>query len=176
MPYSSGPGGSFSIHHTYIYSLVSYLFIKQDQMILTCNSAVSSLMLSRLTVEWETCCLFSGVQLKVKRITGHCLKTLFKIFFLLLISMITNKRTTKVRELVKQINTLFGTLKMHVWKIKPILFYSLFFSNEKQKDQYQQFNLLIFFLTNWVTVLMTAILAYTNKILIFTYWLVHSID
>jgi hypothetical protein len=29
------------------YSLVSYLFIKQDQMILTCNSAVASLMLSR---------------------------------------------------------------------------------------------------------------------------------
>ena len=28
------------------YSLVSYLFIKQDQMILTCNSAVASLMLS----------------------------------------------------------------------------------------------------------------------------------
>jgi hypothetical protein len=36
----------FPIHHTYIYSLVSYLFIKQDQMILTCNSAVASLMLS----------------------------------------------------------------------------------------------------------------------------------
>ena len=31
----------------YIYSLVSYLFIKQDQMIMTCNSAVASLMLSR---------------------------------------------------------------------------------------------------------------------------------
>ena len=29
------------------YSLVSYLFIKQDQMILTCNSAVASLMLSQ---------------------------------------------------------------------------------------------------------------------------------
>jgi hypothetical protein len=29
-----------------VYSLVSYLFIKQDQMILTCNSAVASLMLS----------------------------------------------------------------------------------------------------------------------------------
>jgi hypothetical protein len=27
------------------YSLVSYLFIKQDQMILTCNSAVASLMI-----------------------------------------------------------------------------------------------------------------------------------
>jgi hypothetical protein len=26
---------------------MSYLFIKQDQMILTCNSAVASLMLSR---------------------------------------------------------------------------------------------------------------------------------
>ena len=37
----------FPIHHTYIYSLVSYLFIKQDQMILTCNSADGSLMLSR---------------------------------------------------------------------------------------------------------------------------------
>ena len=37
----------FPIHHTYIYSLVSYLFIKQDQTILTCNSAVESLMLSR---------------------------------------------------------------------------------------------------------------------------------
>ena len=37
----------FPIHHTYIYSLVSYLFIKQDQKILTCNSAVASLMLSR---------------------------------------------------------------------------------------------------------------------------------
>ena len=31
------------------YSLVSYLFIKQDQMILTCNSAVESLMLSRFS-------------------------------------------------------------------------------------------------------------------------------
>ena len=31
----------------YIYSLFSYLFIKQDQMIMTCNSAVASLMLSR---------------------------------------------------------------------------------------------------------------------------------
>ena len=31
------------------YSLVSYLFIKQDQMILTCNSAVASLMLSRFS-------------------------------------------------------------------------------------------------------------------------------
>jgi hypothetical protein len=30
----------------YIYSLFSYLFIKQDQMIMTCNSAVASLMLS----------------------------------------------------------------------------------------------------------------------------------
>jgi hypothetical protein len=37
----------FPIHHTYIYSLVSYLFMKQDQMILTCNSAVASLMLSQ---------------------------------------------------------------------------------------------------------------------------------
>jgi hypothetical protein len=35
----------FPIHHTYIYSLVSYLFIKQDQMILTCNSAVASICL-----------------------------------------------------------------------------------------------------------------------------------
>ena len=31
----------------YIYSLVSYFFIKQDQMIMTCNSAVASLMLSQ---------------------------------------------------------------------------------------------------------------------------------
>jgi hypothetical protein len=31
----------------YIYSLFSYLFIKQDQMIMTCNSAVASLMLSQ---------------------------------------------------------------------------------------------------------------------------------
>ena len=31
----------------YMYSLFSYLFIKQDQMIMTCNSAVASLMLSR---------------------------------------------------------------------------------------------------------------------------------
>ena len=31
----------------YIYSLFSYIFIKQDQMIMTCNSAVASLMLSR---------------------------------------------------------------------------------------------------------------------------------
>jgi hypothetical protein len=37
----------FPIHSTYIYSLVSYWFIKQDQMILTCNYAVASLMLSR---------------------------------------------------------------------------------------------------------------------------------
>ena len=35
------------IHAWLVYSLVSYLFIKQDQMILTCNSAVASLMLSR---------------------------------------------------------------------------------------------------------------------------------
>jgi hypothetical protein len=32
------------------YSLVSYLFIKQDQLILTCNSAVASLMLSRFFI------------------------------------------------------------------------------------------------------------------------------
>ena len=31
----------------YIYSLFSYIFMKQDQMIMTCNSAVASLMLSR---------------------------------------------------------------------------------------------------------------------------------
>ena len=31
----------------YIYSLFSSLFIKQDQRIMTCNSAVASLMLSR---------------------------------------------------------------------------------------------------------------------------------
>ena len=31
----------------YIYSLFSYMFMKQDQMIMTCNSAVASLMLSR---------------------------------------------------------------------------------------------------------------------------------
>jgi hypothetical protein len=43
----------------YIYSLFSYLFIKQDQMIMTCNSAVASLMLSRffisclLVTVWE---------------------------------------------------------------------------------------------------------------------------
>jgi hypothetical protein len=37
-----------SIIYTWlVYSLVSYLFIKQDQMILTCNSAVASLMLSQ---------------------------------------------------------------------------------------------------------------------------------
>ena len=42
----------FPIHHTYIYSLVSCLFIKQDQMILTCNSAVASLMLSRF-FNWQ---------------------------------------------------------------------------------------------------------------------------
>jgi hypothetical protein len=37
-----------SIIHTWlVYSLVFYLFIKQDQMILTCNSAVASLMLSQ---------------------------------------------------------------------------------------------------------------------------------
>jgi hypothetical protein len=42
----------FPIHHTYIYSLVSYLFIKQDQLILTCNSAVASLMLSRFFLIW----------------------------------------------------------------------------------------------------------------------------
>ena len=32
----------------YIYSLFSCLFIKQDQMIMTCNSAVPSLMLSQI--------------------------------------------------------------------------------------------------------------------------------
>ena len=37
------------IHAWLVYSLVSYLFIKQDQMILTCNSAVASLMLSRFS-------------------------------------------------------------------------------------------------------------------------------
>ena len=36
-----------SIIHAWVYSLVSYLFIKQDQMILTCSSAVASLMLSQ---------------------------------------------------------------------------------------------------------------------------------
>jgi hypothetical protein len=65
-PKSWGPGSSphplpevflrilhrkiFPIHHTYIYSLVSYLFIKQDQRILTCNSAVASLMFSRFSL------------------------------------------------------------------------------------------------------------------------------
>jgi hypothetical protein len=39
------------IHHTYIYSLVSYLFIKQDQMILICNSDIASLMLSEK--QWQ---------------------------------------------------------------------------------------------------------------------------
>jgi hypothetical protein len=34
----------------YIYSLVSYFFIKQDQIIMTCNSAVASLMLSRFFI------------------------------------------------------------------------------------------------------------------------------
>jgi hypothetical protein len=34
----------------YIYCLFSYLFIKQDQMIMTCNSAVASLMLSRFLI------------------------------------------------------------------------------------------------------------------------------
>jgi hypothetical protein len=43
----------FPIHHTYIYSLVSYLFIKQDQMILTCNSAVESLMVSRFLYKFK---------------------------------------------------------------------------------------------------------------------------
>jgi hypothetical protein len=37
-----------------LYSLVSYLFIKQDQMILTCNSAVESLMLSRFFLKSST--------------------------------------------------------------------------------------------------------------------------
>jgi hypothetical protein len=32
----------------YIYSLVSYFFIKQDQVIMTCNSTVASLMLSNI--------------------------------------------------------------------------------------------------------------------------------
>jgi hypothetical protein len=36
-----------------VYSLVSYLFIKQDQMILTCNSAVASLMLSRFFLKYR---------------------------------------------------------------------------------------------------------------------------
>ena len=58
MPYSSGPGGhtlpevnflmvEIPTLKPYIYSLFSFLFIKQDQMIMTCNSAVASLMLSR---------------------------------------------------------------------------------------------------------------------------------
>ena len=61
MPYSSGPGGviphplpevnflmvEIPTLKPYIYTLFSYLFIKQDQMIMTCNSAVASLMLSR---------------------------------------------------------------------------------------------------------------------------------
>jgi hypothetical protein len=38
----------------YIYSLFSYLFITQDQMIMTCNSAVASLMLSRFFY-FESC-------------------------------------------------------------------------------------------------------------------------
>jgi hypothetical protein len=54
MPYSSGPGEGRGGGHTpplpevnFIMVEMSYLFIKQDQMILTCNSAVASLMLSR---------------------------------------------------------------------------------------------------------------------------------
>jgi hypothetical protein len=54
MPYSSGPGGhtlpevnflmvEIPTLKPYIYSLFSYLFIKQDQMIMTCNSAVAYL-------------------------------------------------------------------------------------------------------------------------------------
>jgi hypothetical protein len=39
-------GATPMIHAWLVYSLVSCLFIKQDQMILTCNSAVASLMLS----------------------------------------------------------------------------------------------------------------------------------
>jgi hypothetical protein len=38
----------------YIYSLVSYLFIKQDQTIMTCNSAVASMMLSRFLLPFLT--------------------------------------------------------------------------------------------------------------------------
>jgi hypothetical protein len=69
MPYSSGPGGytptlpevtflMVEIHtlKPYIYSLVSYLFIKEDQMIMTCNSAVASLMLSRFLIVKECKC------------------------------------------------------------------------------------------------------------------------
>ena len=50
MPYSSGPRGVFPHllpEMNFIMFEMSYLFIKQDQMILTCNSAVASLMLSR---------------------------------------------------------------------------------------------------------------------------------
>ena len=58
MPYSSGPGGhtlpevnflmvEIPTLKPYTYSLFSFLFIKQDQMIMTCNLAVASLMLSR---------------------------------------------------------------------------------------------------------------------------------
>jgi hypothetical protein len=43
----------------YIYSLVSYLFIKQDQMIMTCNLAVASLMLSRFST--VICCVYSRI-------------------------------------------------------------------------------------------------------------------
>ena len=65
MPYSSGPGGytpplpevnclmvEIPTLKPYIYSLVSYLFIKEDQMIMTCNSAVASLMLSRFLYDY----------------------------------------------------------------------------------------------------------------------------
>jgi hypothetical protein len=69
MPYSSGPGGytptlpevnflmvEIPTLKPYIYSLVSYLFIKEDQMIMTCNSAVASLMLSRFLIAKECKC------------------------------------------------------------------------------------------------------------------------
>ena len=36
-----------------VYSLVSYFFIKQDQTILTCNSAVASLMISRFFIKYR---------------------------------------------------------------------------------------------------------------------------
>ena len=52
----------------YIYSLVSYLFIKQDQRIMTCNSAVASLMLSQFFYY----ALFFFIDIDDFKFQSHC--------------------------------------------------------------------------------------------------------
>jgi hypothetical protein len=72
--------------------LVSYLFIKQDQMILTCNSAVASLMLSRffyyfiVSLSRISCLLWTHIIYRIKSLSFYdyiLFPLIFKFYSLL---------------------------------------------------------------------------------------------